>query len=68
MCHSSSRPESARAPIVPTASARIRSAAIITLRRSKRSETTPPASRKTTWGTVMATPIVDSALGVFEIS
>jgi hypothetical protein len=40
----------------------------MTLRRSKRSETTPPARRNTTCGTVIATPIVESALGVFESS
>jgi hypothetical protein len=68
ICQSSSRPESARAPNAPTATARIRSAAIITLRRSNRSEATPPASRNTTCGTVIATPIMESAVGVFESS
>jgi len=64
----------AKAPVIestPNAdrlAARSASAAIITLLRSKRSLTTPPASRNTTWGIVIATPTTDSAEGASEIS
>lgn len=47
---------------------RIRSAAIITFRRSTRSETTPPSSTNRTSGSVHATPTIDSAVGAFESS
>ena len=47
-------------------SARSASAAIITRRRSNRSLTTPPNSRKTICGTVIATPTIESAVGAFD--
>ena len=50
------------------ATPRTRSAAIMTFLRSTRSETTPPARRKTTIGRVQATPTIESAVGAFESS
>jgi hypothetical protein len=44
------------------------SAAMRTLRRSKRSLTAPPTSNSSTWGIVCATPITASAVGAFESS
>ena len=40
----------------------------MTVRRSKRSLTTPPTRRKAAIGSVQATPIRESAVGVSEIS
>ena len=45
---------------------RIRSAATITRRRSKRSETAPPTSSSTIVGTVIAIPTNESAVGAFD--
>ena len=53
---------------MPPAAARAASEAIITLRRSNRSLTTPPRSRRATWGRVMATPTTDMAIGAFDSS
>ena len=65
-CQSSSAPASESAAIAPTARARIRSAATISRRRSKRSLRTPPRSRSTSVGTVMATPTMARAVGAFD--
>ncbi len=66
MCHSSSAPASARIAIVPTANPRAASAQIITRRRSKRSLTTPPMSRNTIVGIVIAMPTMPSAVGSLD--
>ena len=50
----------------PTATPRIRSEATITRRRSKRSLTAPPTSRRTMVGTVIAMPTNDSAVGASD--
>ncbi|CAN5703088.1 hypothetical protein BH24ACT26_BH24ACT26_23500 [soil metagenome] len=68
MCHSSIRPATDRIPIEPIAMQRTTSEAIITRRRSKRSLTTPPMSRKTTMGRLHATPTTDIAVGTFDSS
>ena len=67
-CHSSTAPVSTRTPIVPTATARTRSAAIMIRRRSKRSEMTPPINTKMPIGSVHASPTSESAVGEFESS
>ena len=71
--HRRDRPSRARARAnrsakgrAATLSARSASAAIITRRRSNRSLTTPPINRKTICGTVIVTPTIESAVGVFE--
>ena len=56
-----------RSPSVPTAAARTRSAPIISQRRSYRSVSTPPSSRKKTRGSVQATPTIESAVGTLLI-
>ena len=50
----------------PITTARSPSAASITVRRSKRSLTTPPGSRQAIVGTVIAIPITESAAGAFQ--
>ena len=66
MCHSSRAPVIDRTAITATASPRPTSAASIRRRRSKRSLMTPPSSRNTIVGTVMAMPTTASAVGVLE--
>jgi hypothetical protein len=41
---------------------------IISERRSKRSESTPPTRISSTFGSVHATPTIESAVGASEIS
>ena len=55
-------------PIAVMVPRRIRSPAIISRRRSNRSESAPLASINTTWGALHASPTMASALGLFEIS
>jgi hypothetical protein len=54
--------------MAPMASARMTSPAIIKRRRSNRSPSTPPTNRKSTMGTVQATPTTESAVGTLERS
>ena len=54
---------SASTPIVPIATSRTRSPAIISHRRSIRSESAPDASTTTTCGVVHATPTAANAAG-----
>ena len=68
MCQIWIVPVTASTPSAHIASMRTVSAAMSTLRRSKRSLTAPLTSRSTTCGTVCATPISASAVGTFEIS
>ena len=66
MCQTSSIPVSESIAMAPTASPRTTSAASITRLRSTRSLTTPPTSRKTMVGTVIAIPTIARAAGAFE--
>ena len=68
MCHSSRTPASERTPRIATLTIRSASAAIITRRRSNRSLTTPPRSRKMICGRVIAMPTIERAVGVFDSS
>ena len=68
MCQISRTPPIESTPRAATLTARSASAAIITRRRSNRSLTTPPTSRKTICGSVIATPTIESAVGTFESS
>ena len=67
-CQSWSTPAIESSPIAPIAIARRTSATIIIRRGSYRSDRTPPASRKTTSGTVAATPTIDIAVGTLLIA
>jgi len=60
------RPVSDSTASTPIATARTASAASITARRLMRSLTTPPGSRQTMVGTVIAIPTTDSAAGAFQ--
>jgi hypothetical protein len=60
-----STPAAARPANAANVAPRTLSAAIRTRRRSRRSLTTPPTSRKSTCGSVIAKPTRDSALGEF---
>ena len=66
MCHSSRAPVSESSAMSPTASPRRTSAATMTRRRSKRSLTTPPRSRKAMVGTVIVIPTSASAVGALD--
>ena len=66
MCHSSSAPVSESSAMRPTASPRTTSAATMIRRRSKRSLSTPPSSRKAIVGTVIAIPTSARAVGALE--
>ena len=68
ICHTSMAWVSASTASAAPATARSRSAATITKRRSKRSLATPPISRKTMVGTVIAMPTTDIAVGAFDSS
>jgi len=68
MCQSSRAPASDKTPRIATLTMRSASAAIMTRRRSNRSLTTPPRSRKMICGTVIAMPTIERAVGVFDSS
>ncbi len=65
-CHSSSMPVIDSSAMAATATPRVTSAASITRRRSRRSETTPPSSRNAIVGIVIAMPTSASAVGAFD--
>ena len=67
-CQTSRTPASESAPITASTAARTRSAAIMTRRRSSRSLTTPPNSRKATIPDVHASPTSDRAAGSLDRS
>jgi hypothetical protein len=66
MCQISSAPVIDSTAITAIASPRTTSAPSIRRRRSTRSLMTPPSSRKTIVGIVMAIPTIASAVGVLE--
>ncbi len=68
MCQISIAPVSESTASSPTATARRRSDASMMRRRSNRSLATPPTSRKTIVGTVMAMPTSDIAVAVSDSS
>ena len=68
MCQTSMAWVRASTASAAPATARSRSAATITKRRSKRSLATPPISKKTMVGTVIAMPTTDIAVGAFDSS
>ena len=68
MCQISIMPVSESTASSPTATKRSRSEASMIRRRSNRSLATPPTSRKTIVGTVMAMPTSDIAVAVSDSS
>ncbi len=67
-CQSSRSPVIASTPIAPAASARTRSATMITFLRSRRSEATPPSSTNARIAAVCSPPTSPIAVGEFESS